>query len=152
MRCPRCQAVEDKVIQSRASRDGASIRRRRECVHCGHRFTTYETIEENIPVVVKKDGRREAFSREKLIAGLMKACEKRTISVEQIDNLVDEIVQQVQQKYDREVPSNFVGEQVMRALNQLDPVAYVRFASVYRDFKDLTEFMDELKSLVTHKP
>ena len=152
MRCPRCQAVEDKVIQSRASRDGASIRRRRECVHCGHRFTTYETIEENIPVVVKKDGRREAFSREKLIAGLMKACEKRTVSVEQIENLVDEIVQQVQQKYDREVPSNFVGEQVMRALNQLDPVAYVRFASVYRDFKDLTEFMDELKSLVTHKP
>ena len=152
MRCPRCQAVEDKVIQSRASRDGASIRRRRECVHCGHRFTTYETIEENIPVVVKKDGRREAFAREKLIAGLMKACEKRTVSVEQIENLVDEIVQQVQQKYDREVPSNFVGEQVMRALNQLDPVAYVRFASVYRDFKDLTEFMDELKSLVTHKP
>jgi len=152
MRCPRCQAVEDKVIQSRASRDGASIRRRRECIHCGHRFTTYELIEENIPVIVKKDGRREAFSREKLIAGLMKACEKRTVSVEQIENLVDEIVQQVQQKYDREVPSTFVGEQVMRALNQLDPVAYVRFASVYRDFKDVTEFMDELKSLVTHKP
>ncbi len=151
MRCPRCAGVEDKVIQSRTSRDGASIRRRRECAHCGYRFTTYEHIEEFIPVVVKKDGTREAFAAEKLVAGLMKACEKRAVSMEEIEATRDEIIHDIQAKWDKEVPSSYIGEKVMEALHRLDPVAYVRFASVYRDFKDVGEFMDEIKLLVKRK-
>lgn len=148
MRCPRCAGVEDKVIESRMSRDGSSIRRRRECTHCSNRFTTYEHVEEFTPVVVKKDGRREAFNPEKIIAGLMKACEKRPVSMDAIETVRDAIIQEIQTRGEKEIHSSFIGERIMDALNSLDPVAYVRFASVYRDFKDVGEFMNELKGLV----
>lgn len=148
MRCPRCAGVEDKVIESRMSRDGSSIRRRRECTHCSNRFTTYEHVEEFTPVVVKKDGRREAFNPEKIIAGLMKACEKRPISMDAIETVRDAIIQEIQTRGEKEIHSSFIGERIMDALNSLDPVAYVRFASVYRDFKDVGEFMNEIKGLV----
>jgi transcriptional repressor NrdR len=148
MRCPRCTGVEDKVIESRMSRDGSSIRRRRECTHCSNRFTTYEHVEEFTPVVVKKDGRREAFVPEKITAGLMKACEKRPVSMDAIETVRDAIIQEIQTRGEKEVSSSFIGERIMDALNSLDPVAYVRFASVYRDFKDVGEFMQEIKGLV----
>jgi len=148
MRCPRCAGVEDKVIESRMSRDGSSIRRRRECTHCSNRFTTYEHVEEFTPVVVKKDGRREAFNPEKIIAGLMKACEKRPVSMDAIETVRDAIIQEIQTRGEKEIHSSFIGERIMDALNSLDPVAYVRFASVYRDFKDVGEFMNEIKGLV----
>jgi len=151
MRCPRCMGVEDKVTESRTSRDGSSIRRRRECTHCGYRFTTYEHIEEFIPVVVKKDGRRETFAPEKIVSGLMKACEKRPVPIEDIETIRDAIIQEIQARGDKEVPSSFIGERIMDALHALDPVAYVRFASVYRDFKDVGEFMEEIKGLVKGK-
>lgn len=147
MRCPRCSGLEDKVLQSRISQDGKSIRRRRECESCGHRFTTYEHIEEFIPVVVKKDGRREPFDPAKVVAGIVTACEKRPVSMETIEAVKDALIQDIQSRWDREVPSSYIGEQVMKALHRLDPVAYVRFASVYRDFKDVSEFMDEIKGL-----
>jgi transcriptional repressor NrdR len=143
--------VEDKVTESRTSRDGSSIRRRRECTHCGYRFTTYEHIEEFTPVVVKKDGRREAFAPEKIVSGLMKACEKRPVPMEDIETIRDAIIQEIQARGDKEVPSSFIGERIMDALHALDPVAYVRFASVYRDFKDVGEFMEEIKGLVKGK-
>jgi transcriptional repressor NrdR len=143
--------VEDKVTESRTSRDGSSIRRRRECTHCGYRFTTYEHIEEFIPVVVKKDGRRETFAPEKIVSGLMKACEKRPVPIEDIETIRDAIIQEIQARGDKEVPSSFIGERIMDALHALDPVAYVRFASVYRDFKDVGEFMEEIKGLVKGK-
>ena len=143
--------VEDKVTESRTSRDGSSIRRRRECTHCGYRFTTYEHIEEFIPVVVKKDGRRETFAPEKIVSGLMKACEKRPVPIEDIETIRDAIIQEIQARGDKEVPSSFIGERIMDALHALDPVAYVRFASVYRDFKDMGEFMEEIKGLVKGK-
>lgn len=148
MRCPRCSGVEDKVIQSRISRDGSAIRRRRECVHCGWRFTTYERIEEFIPMVIKKDGTREPFSPDKIISGLIKACEKRPVSMDDIENCRDGIILQIQGRGEKEVPSHLIGELVMNALHDLDPVAYVRFASVYREFKDVSEFMEEIKRLV----
>ena len=147
MRCPRCSGLEDKVLQSRISQDGKSIRRRRECENCGYRFTTYEHIEEFIPVVVKKDGRREPFDPGKVVAGIMTACEKRPVSMETIEAVKDTLIQDVQSRWDREVPSSYIGEQIMKALHKLDPVAYVRFASVYRDFKDVSEFMNEIKGL-----
>ena len=153
MRCPRCSGLEDKVLQSRISQDGKSIRRRRECENCGYRFTTYEHIEEFIPVVVKKDGRREPFDPAKVVAGIMTACEKRPVSMETIEAVKDTLIQDIQSRWDREVPSSYIGEQVMKALHKLDPVAYVRFASVYRDFKDVSEFMNEIKGLKrTKKP
>jgi len=145
MRCPRCAGLEDRVIQSRISRDGDSIRRRRECEHCGYRFTTYEKIEEILPVVVKKDGRRENFNPDKVCSGIVTACEKRPVSREDIDRIKDRIIQEIQSKWDKEVPSTYIGTRIMEALKNLDPVAYVRFASVYRDFKDVSEFMDEIK-------
>jgi len=148
MRCPRRAGVEDKVIESRMSRDGSSIRRRRECAHCANRFTTYEHVEEFTPVVVKKDGRREVFAPEKIIAGLMKACEKRPVSMDTIEAIRDAIMQEIQNRGEKEISSAFIGERIMDALNSLDPVAYVRFASVYRDFKDVGEFMQEIKGLV----
>ena len=148
MRCPRCTGVEDKVIESRMNRDGSSIRRRRECSHCSNRFTTYEHVEDFTPVVVKKDGRREAFAPEKIISGLMKACEKRPVSMDAIETIRDAIIQEIQTRGEKEVASAFIGERIMYALNSLDPVAYVRFASVYRDFKDVSEFMQEIKGLV----
>ncbi len=147
MRCPRCSGLEDKVIQSRISRDGSTIRRRRECDLCGYRFTTYEKVEEFFPLVIKKDGRREAFDPHKVTSGMITACEKRPVSMEQIEAIKDAIAQDIQAKWDKEVPSSYIGERVMEALHRLDPVAYVRFASVYRDFKDVSEFMEEIKGL-----
>ena len=147
MRCPRCSGLEDKVMQSRISRDGASIRRRRECANCSYRFTTYERIEEFLPVVIKKDGRREPFDPEKVVAGMMTACEKRPVGMDDIESIRNSIIQDIQAKLDKEVQSSYIGEKVMEALHKLDPVAYVRFASVYREFKDVSEFMEEIKGL-----
>ena len=134
-------------MQSRISQDGTSIRRRRECTACSHRFTTYEHIEEFVPVVVKKDGRREPFDASKVVTGIMTACEKRPVSMEAIETIKDILIQDIQSKWDREVPASYIGERIMEALHKLDPVAYVRFASVYREFKDVSEFMDEIKGL-----
>src|SRR6266498_4104948 len=134
MRCPKCGRLDDKVIDSRASREGSVIRRRRECLDCGHRFTTYEEIEHQGLMVIKRDGRREEFSREKLLSGLRKACQKRPISPKLIEELVEKIVDEVTDKYDGEVPCGVIGERVMAGLRELDDVAYVRFASVYRRF------------------
>lgn len=130
------------------SRDGSSIRRRRECTHCGSRFTTYEHVDEFTPVVVKKDGRRETFTPDKIVSGLMKACEKRPVSIDAIETIRDSIIQEIQARGDKEIASSLIGERIMEALHALDPVAYVRFASVYRDFKDVNEFMEEIKGLV----
>ena len=145
MRCPFCQDAENKVIDSRESHEGAVIRRRRECLACKRRFTTYERVEELSRSIVKKDGRREAFDREKLLSGLKKACEKRPVSVEQLEAMVADIERRLQEMGEKEVPSSVIGEEVMRRLRALDEVAYVRFASVYRSFRDIAEFMDELK-------
>jgi transcriptional repressor NrdR len=152
MRCPRCSGLEDKVIQSRISRDGGSIRRRRECIRCSHRFTTYEKIEESLPLVIKKDGRREAFDPNKVTSGIITACEKRPVSIEDIESVKESIIHDIQSKGDREVPSSYIGERVMEALSRLDPVAYVRFASVYREFKDVGDFMKEIQKVDESKP
>ncbi len=151
MRCPFCPTVESKVIDSRVSKDGAIIRRRRECEVCGKRFTTYERVEEPLPAVVKKDGRREAFDRMKIVGGVKKACEKRPISMETINSVADDIERWVQEQGDAEVPSSVIGARVMAALHKLDEVAYVRFASVYRSFKDINEFMSELSELLNRE-
>ena len=151
MKCPFCGHQEDKVVDSRASSDGRSIRRRRECLGCQKRFTTYEKIEEQSLMVIKKDGRREPFDRHKLLAGLVKACEKRPVSMDDLEALVDELERELSQQFEREVPSKEIGERVMRRLHALDPVAYVRFASVYREFKDVEQFMRELKELLALK-
>lgn len=148
MRCPFCAAQDTRVLDSRESGEGAVIRRRRACERCERRFTTYERVEELNPLVVKKDGRREAFDRDKLLAGLKKACEKRPVSVAQLDALVSQVERALQERGDKEVPSHVVGEMVMQALPALDEVAYVRFASVYRSFRDISEFMDELKEII----
>ncbi|MGA2957611.1 MAG: transcriptional regulator NrdR [Thermodesulfobacteriota bacterium] len=148
MRCPFCQHMEDRVIDSRLSKEGDMIRRRRECSHCLRRFTTYERVEETLPLVIKKDGRRENFDRNKILAGLHKACEKRPIGVEVLEKLVDRIEQRLQESGEREVPSGVIGEKIMEELQSLDEVAYVRFASVYRSFKDVNEFMSEVKELL----
>ncbi len=148
MRCPFCKDPENKVIDSRESHEGAVIRRRRECLKCSRRFTTYERVEELTPLIVKKDGRREAFDRDKLLAGLSKACEKRPVSIDQLEEVVSGIERGLQERGDRELPSTEIGEEVMRRLQQLDEVAYVRFASVYRSFRDISEFMSELKDLI----
>ena len=142
MRCRYCHGTESKVVDSRPTDDGTSIRRRRECMSCGRRFTTYEKIEEIPIMVVKKDGRRETFDSEKILMGVRKACEKRPVSAAQMDKLVEE---------EQEVTSTYVGELVMRGLKELDEVAYVRFASVYRQFKDINTFMEELKLLLNDK-
>jgi transcriptional repressor NrdR len=148
LRCPFCQHVDDRVIDSRLSKDGDMIRRRRECAHCLRRFTTYERVEETLPLVIKKDGRREPFDRGKILAGLKRACEKRPISVTVLEKLVDRIEQHLQDSGDREVHSRDIGEQIMQELQSLDEVAYVRFASVYRSFRDVNEFMQEVKELL----
>nr|MBI3612967.1 transcriptional repressor NrdR [Nitrospirota bacterium] len=147
MKCPFCDDIEDKVVDSRMAREGEVIRRRRECLACKRRYTTYERVEESLPVVVKKDGRREPFDRGKILAGLKKACEKRPISTATIEAVADRIEKRIQEMGETELPSTVVGEEVMRELHQLDQVAYVRFASVYREFKDIDQFMDELKTL-----
>ena len=150
MKCPFCDKLEDKVIDSRTAREGEVIRRRRECLGCKRRFTTYERIEENLPMVVKKDNRREPFDRAKILAGLKKACEKRPVSIGALGAATDRIEKRIQELGETEVPSRAVGEEVMRALQELDPVAYVRFASVYREFKDIDQFMDTIRAL-THE-
>ena len=148
MRCPFCQNMDDRVIDSRLSKEGDMIRRRRECSHCQRRFTTYERVEETLPLVIKKDGRRETFDRGKILAGLQRACEKRPISVEVLEKLIDRIEQRLQDAGEREVHSREIGERIMQELQNLDEVAYVRFASVYRSFKDVNEFMNEVKELL----
>ena len=151
MKCPFCGHEEDKVVDSRSSSDGVAIRRRRECLGCSKRFTTYEHVEEQPLMILKKDGRREAFDRHKLLAGLVKACEKRPVSMDDLERLVDELERELSQQFEREVPSREIGERVMKKLHALDPVAYVRFASVYREFKDVEQFMRELKDLLALK-
>ena len=151
MRCPKCGYQDDKVIDSLASREGATIRRRRECAKCGHRFTTYEEVEHEGLMVLKRDGRREEFSRDKLLSGIRKACQKRPISPKAIDDLVDHIVAVVTEKFEGEVPGEFVGKLVMEGLRELDDVAYVRFASVYRRFEEATDFVSEVKKLEAAK-
>ncbi len=148
MRCPFCQHLDNKVIDSRLARDGDVIRRRRECLRCEKRFTTYERIEEVMPQVVKKDGRREPFDRRKIVAGIQRACEKRPVSADAIEEVVRRIEAECQESGDREIPSSWIGERVMAALKELDEVAYVRFASVYRRFQDLNDFMEELEVLL----
>ena len=151
MKCPFCGHLEDKVVDSRASSDGAAIRRRRECLSCQRRFTTYEHVEEQQLMVSKKDGRREPFDRAKLLGGLVKACEKRPVSMDQLEELVDDLERDLTASFEREVPTSAIGERVMKRLHDLDPVAYVRFASVYREFKDVEQFMRELKELLAQK-
>jgi transcriptional repressor NrdR len=151
MRCPYCSSLENKVVDSRLGKEGESIRRRRECLKCEGRFTTYERVEEVLPSVIKKDGRREPFDRLKILNGLKKACEKRPISMEMLERTVEEIEKVLQEKGLKEIPSTMVGEEVMERLHKLDEVAYVRFASVYRSFRDINEFMSELKDILSNK-
>jgi len=148
MRCPFCGHIEDRVVDSRESREGDTIRRRRECLNCGRRFTSYERLEEVPIFIIKKDGRLEAFSRQKLLRGIMSACQKRPISLEKLEETVGDIHTKLVEMTDREIPSRFLGELVMDTLKNLDSVAYVRFASVYRDFKDLPDFMKTLEGLM----
>ncbi len=149
MKCPYCQFLEDKVLDSRVVREGDAIKRRRECLQCGRRFTTYEHIEERRVMVVKKDGRREPFDRQKILNGLELACRKRPVSMEALERTVDEIERELYDRGENEVPASVIGERIIEALRNLDPVAYVRFASVYRDFQDITQFhelLDKLRS------
>jgi transcriptional repressor NrdR len=147
MRCPKCQARDDKVIDSRAIKDETVIRRRRECLACEHRFTTYEEIERDDLRVLKRDGRYESFDRRKLISGLDKACEKRPVSREMIEKTVNEMIDELTKKYGDEIPTTAIGETIMKHLRRLDEVAYVRFASVYRKFRDIREFVSEVQNL-----
>lgn len=151
MRCPYCSSIDNKVVDSRMGKEGETIRRRRECLSCEGRFTTYERVEEVLPSVIKKDGRREPYDRVKILSGLTKACEKRPISVEVLEKAVDGIEKSLQEKGYKEIPSKAIGEEVMNTLHALDEVAYVRFASVYRSFKDINEFMSELKDILSEK-
>ncbi len=151
MKCPFCHNGENRVIDSRISKDGSAIRRRRECLACNKRFTTYEVVEDVLPMVVKKDGRREPFDRMKIRNGLIKALEKRPISIDEIDSVVDQVERACQESLGKEVPSSMIGEKVMEELQRLDAVAYVRFASVYRQFRDVNDFLDELKDLLNVK-
>jgi transcriptional repressor NrdR len=153
MKCPFCGEINNKVIDSRLSKDGNVIRRRRECLVCSRRFTTYEHIEEIPVMIIKKDGRREIFSSEKLRSGIQKACQKRNISVNIIEEFLDELERDLRESGEKEIPSHKIGEKVMTKLHEIDDVAYVRFASVYREFKDVNDFVSELKSLLSeHKP
>ena len=151
MKCPSCSNLENKVIDSRLNKEGDSTRRRRECLSCGERFTTYERIEKTLPFLIKQDGRREEFDREKVLAGVKKACQKRPISIQEMEALVDRVEQYCQERGEKEMSAVVVGEKVVQELYQLDDVAYVRFASVYRSFKDVNEFMVELKDILKHK-
>lgn len=151
MKCPFCGYLEDKVIDSRLSQDGSTTRRRRECLSCAKRFTTYERVEEALPLVIKKDGRREPFDRTKILNGMLKACEKRPVSLEAIEKAVSALEMRFIDSGEREIQSTSIGEAVMEALKNLDEVAYVRFASVYREFRDINEFMSELKDLLEVK-
>lgn len=148
MKCPYCGHLENRVVDSRLNKDFTITRRRRMCDACSRRFTTYERLEVTMPMLIKKDGRREAWDRHKVVEGLQKACEKRPVSMEQIDEFVDSLERELQDMGEREIPVKLVGEKVMDGLRKLDGVAYVRFASVYRQFKDLSEFMAELKGML----
>jgi transcriptional repressor NrdR len=149
MRCPKCGAQEDKVIDSRAWKDGAVIRRRRECMACQHRFTTYEEIEHAELRVIKRDGRYESFDRKKIISGMLRACEKRPVSIENIEHAVAKMTYDLEQEFDREIPTTVIGEKIMMTLKKLDEVAYVRFASVYRQFRDIDDFVHAVQNLKT---
>ena len=151
MKCPYCTYLESKVVDSRPADEGASIRRRRECLSCHKRFTTYETMESLPLIVIKKDGSRQSFDRNKVMAGLIRACEKRPVAYDTLENMVNEIEQVLQNKMEREIPSTEVGELVMERLKKIDEVSYVRFASVYRQFKDINSFMTELSKLLQDK-
>ncbi len=151
MKCPYCNNLEDKVIDSRISKDGEIIRRRRECLGCAKRFTTHEKIEDKLPLIVKKDGRREPYDRDKTMEGMKKACQKRPISIEAIEKIADKIEQDIVSRGVKEIKGAELGEKVMLELHDLDDVAYVRFASVYRSFKDISDFMEEVKTLVKDK-
>ena len=151
MRCPKCGCQEDKVIDSRASREGATIRRRRECSQCAHRFTTYEEVEHEGLMILKRDGRHEEFSREKLLSGIKKACQKRPVTPQAMEDLADSIVAAVTAKFESVVPADFIGKSVMDGLREIDEVAYVRFASVYRRFQEATDFVQEVKKLEAAK-
>lgn len=148
MKCPYCSEIDNKVIDSRLSKDGRMIRRRRECIPCGRRFTTYEKLEEVLPMVIKKDGRREPFNREKIISGMKKACQKLPISITKIEEFVDSLEFYFQEIGHKEIDSKEIGERVINKLKEWDEVAYVRFASVYRQFKDINEFMAELEEIL----
>jgi len=148
MKCPYCGFKEDKVVDSRATGEESAVRRRRECLKCGKRFTTYEYIEEVSTMVIKKDGRREPFDRKKILAGIIRACEKRPVSMEKMEEIISQVERSIQKKSDREVSASRIGELVMEKLKALDDVAYVRFASVYRQFKDVGQFMVELKDIL----
>ena len=149
MKCPFCGEINNKVIDSRLSKNGDVIRRRRECIECRRRFTTYEHIEEIPIMIIKKDGRRETFNREKVRSGIQKACQKRDISMDVIDEFVDELERDLRETGKKEIPSREIGERIIARLHELDDVAYVRFASVYREFKDVNDFVDELKNLLS---
>jgi transcriptional repressor NrdR len=151
MKCPFCENLEDKVIDSRTSREGSAIRRRRECLKCGKRFTSYERVEDVVPMVVKKDGRRESFDMDKIKNGLLISCKKRPIGTDRVDAIVETIEKKLMELGVKEVQSAWIGEEIMSALKDLDKVAYVRFASVYRQFKDINELMDEVKTLFDSK-
>lgn len=148
MKCPYCGSLKDKVIDSRSSKEDTSIRRRRECLRCNRRFTTYEYIEMVPLMVIKKDNRREPFDRNKILSGLIRACEKRPIGMQRLEKVVDMIERELQKRFDKEVKANAIGEAVMKQLKALDQVAYVRFASVYREFKDAKQFVRELKNIL----
>ena len=151
MRCPYCSYGESKVIDSRPAEEGASIRRRRECLSCGKRFTTYETVESLPIVVVKKDGSRQSFERRKVLGGMIRACEKRPVSLAELEGIAEQIEQDLQNSMEREISTELIGERVMERLRKVDQVAYVRFASVYRQFKDIDTFMEELNKLLAEK-
>lgn len=152
MKCPRCGHGDNRVVDSRAGRDGDVIRRRRECLSCRRRFTTYERVEEELPLVVKRDGRREPFDRQKILSGIMKACEKRPVAYAAIESVVDALESEFQAAGEKEVSSVQIGERVMEELLRMDDVAYVRFASVYRQFKDISQFVEEIKTLIAETP
>jgi transcriptional repressor NrdR len=151
MRCPQCASLSNRVIDSRLSKEGNEIRRRRVCDDCHRRFTTYERVAEALPVVVKQDGRREPFDREKIMNGLRKACEKRPVSMDMLERVVERIESWAQERGGKEIPAKDIGERLMEELHELDEVAYVRFASVYRQFKDINQFMSELKGLLQRR-
>jgi transcriptional repressor NrdR len=151
MKCPFCHQTENRVIDSRLNRDNNMIRRRRQCLKCRRRFTTYERIEESMPLVIKKDGRRESYDRMKVINGLRRACEKRPVSINTIEAVADKIERGIQERGEKEIASSVIGEAAMRELHDIDQVAYVRFASVYRSFKDINEFMAELEELLKER-
>ncbi len=151
MKCPFCGVMDNKVIDSRVSKDGSVIRRRRECIDCSQRFTTYEHIEEIPIMIIKKDGRRETFNRDKVRAGIQKACQKLDISVNTIEDFIDDLERDLRDTGEKEIPSKVIGENIMVKLHDLNDIAYVRFASVYREFKDVNDFVAELKSLLSKR-